>query len=135
MQESEEKKDRLREKDRKTDKMSRLLSALSLLETGEFIQPTPLAKMIEVHVNTLKKMIDTIDKEKSGGFSKEVGWRELMGLRIKRNKKGVIKWIIKEEDNDYLKKRIGTIRKELIDMKRDKKQIEELLNKFSDRKG
>jgi|GEM_PF-6448380 len=94
------------EKDTKTDKLSRILTGISMLEIGEFINLTPLSDRIDIHKNKLEEELNDFGSLKDVNFE------------IVKDKEGKIKGIIKTDEKADIRKEIREIKKELIEIKK-----------------
>ena len=94
-----------------------MLSGIGLLEDGETITPTSLAKKVSCHPDTVRKKLESYEKDKKIGF------------RLIKDKNGFVKLIVKEDNNTFITDQIGKILKELIDIKNDLQLIKSKIKK------
>lgn len=104
----------MKEKDKKEDKSRRLSIVIENMEIGESINPTNLAKKINIHPNTLRDILDQFD------FLKEIGFETI------RDKNRKIKEIIRTNNSHNFLKEVRELKKIIIDLQT---KVEELTQK------
>lgn len=114
----ENKAKKIKAKESKEDKISKILNGISLMDDGETITPTALAKKIGCHPDSLRTKLDELE------LAKKIGFRTIY------DETGFARLIIKEEGNVYISSQLASIQKELIDMKTEIHQIKCLQQKI-----
>lgn len=90
----------------KEEKISKILTGISMLDIDEFIAVTPLSKKIGLHKDTLTNKLEEYDPVKN------INWKLIRG------KAGEIKGLIKTDEDMDLRQEIRNIQKELIEIKK-----------------
>lgn len=98
------------EKDSRDDKLSRILTGISMLDLDEFIQITPLSDKVNCHKNTLCKELEKFGSMKDINFE------------IVKDKEGNIKGILKTDEKADIRKELREIKKELSEIKKSLKK-------------
>lgn len=94
------------DKDQRDDKLSRILTGISMLNIDEFIALTPFSDRINLHKNTLEQELERYGSMKDINFE------------IVRDKEGKIKGIIKTNEKADLRKEVREIKRELSEIKK-----------------
>lgn len=92
------------------EKISKILTAISMLEVGESISITAMSKRINIHHDTLIQKLEEYDPVKN------ISWR------LSRDKEGKIRMITKIDEDMNIRQEIRDIKKELIEIKKILKQ-------------
>ncbi len=95
----------LEEKDRAQDKISRIFTAISMLDIGESISPTELSKKINIHHDSLIAKLEEYEPVKN------ISWK------LSRDKEGKIRMITKTDEDMDIRKELREIKKEIINLK------------------
>lgn len=94
------------DKETREDKLSKILTGISMLDVDEFINLTPLSQKINIHKNTLTQELNKFGSMKDINFE------------IVKDKEGNIKGIIKTDEKADIRKEIREIKKEIIEIKK-----------------
>ena len=94
------------DKETKSEKLSKILTGISMLDIDEFINLTPFAERIAIHKNTLEQELNKYGSMKDINFE------------IVKDKEGKIRGIIKTDEKADIRKEIREIKKEIIEIKK-----------------
>ncbi len=112
------KKKKMKEKDKRENKFMRIVKSLEVMQNGEGIKPTNLAKkVVGIHPDTLRDLLDLYDSLKEVGFE------------IIRDEEGKIMLIRKVDENLEIKKAIRDIKNNINDIKLKLEEIDNGKNK------
>lgn len=94
------------DKESKEEKVSKILTGISMLDIDEFISLTPLSSRLGIHKNTLEQELNKFSSMKDINFE------------IVKDKEGKIKGIIKTDEKADIRKELREIKKELVEIKK-----------------
>lgn len=113
-------KSRKKDIDKKSNKISRISTAIANMSLGETISPTRLFRSIGVHPDTGRDLLDMFDS------LKEIGFVTL------RDKNGKVREVLRTDESLDTRKDIIEIKKQILELKGFMDELKTILKKRGD---